>query len=355
MHAYRDAIRRSSGAFVIYPETGSDPELLRQYHEILPGLGAFALRPIASGPAAAPPRPTFIVESWTTRRPGLPARTLPVLAGGGLQERSPRQDTAKVSGGFLPEQAAGGYPGAPGIRPHRRTVPLDSGNPPVQPARRRAQGQRRPTLRGVGSGTGGTLRPDLERTSLWRVTGYPQLLTRERMLNSDIPIPAAPLFLPPGGAADERTEWSAGSRSGWSISSQKRLPPSSGRVCSPPGSCRTGARFGSTRASSRGCSGSTPPWWACSSRPSTTRCGPRRFAGRWTLAWRQPPSRCWCTGKAPAWLVVVGTQAASQAVYPSPQGIREKGHGVPQTDPGAITASPGSLHAPARAPGDSSG
>src|SRR5690606_21025688 len=29
----------------------SDPELLRQYHEILPGLGAFTLRPSAAGPA----------------------------------------------------------------------------------------------------------------------------------------------------------------------------------------------------------------------------------------------------------------------------------------------------------------
>lgn len=43
MHAYRDAIRRSSGAFVVYP--GSEMELRRRYHEILPGLGAFALVP----------------------------------------------------------------------------------------------------------------------------------------------------------------------------------------------------------------------------------------------------------------------------------------------------------------------
>lgn len=43
MHAYRDAIRRSSGAYVVYP--GDERAEYRQYHELLPGLGAFPLRP----------------------------------------------------------------------------------------------------------------------------------------------------------------------------------------------------------------------------------------------------------------------------------------------------------------------
>ena len=50
MHAYRDAIRRSAGAYVLYP--GTELELLQEYHELLPGLGAFALRPTEVGPAA---------------------------------------------------------------------------------------------------------------------------------------------------------------------------------------------------------------------------------------------------------------------------------------------------------------
>lgn len=49
MHAYRDAIRRSAGAYVLYP---GDKRLGReQYHELLPGLGAFALRPTDGGQA----------------------------------------------------------------------------------------------------------------------------------------------------------------------------------------------------------------------------------------------------------------------------------------------------------------
>ncbi len=48
MHAYKDAIQRSVGAYVVYP--GVDQERpFREYHEMLPGLGAFALRPTESG------------------------------------------------------------------------------------------------------------------------------------------------------------------------------------------------------------------------------------------------------------------------------------------------------------------
>ncbi len=44
MHAYRDAIRRTAGAYVLYP--GDDqPKTKKGFHEIIPGLGAFAIRP----------------------------------------------------------------------------------------------------------------------------------------------------------------------------------------------------------------------------------------------------------------------------------------------------------------------
>ncbi len=44
MHAYRDAIRRSYGAYVVYPGRGSQ-ETFPCFHELLPGLGAFPLVP----------------------------------------------------------------------------------------------------------------------------------------------------------------------------------------------------------------------------------------------------------------------------------------------------------------------
>jgi predicted component of viral defense system (DUF524 family) len=54
MHAYRDAVRRTSGAFVLYPGSDNQRKPLRQkYHELVPGLGAFSLRPTETGNAAS--------------------------------------------------------------------------------------------------------------------------------------------------------------------------------------------------------------------------------------------------------------------------------------------------------------
>jgi predicted component of viral defense system (DUF524 family) len=44
MHAYKDAIRRTGGAYVLYPGTEEHKEFVG-FHELIPGLGAFAIRP----------------------------------------------------------------------------------------------------------------------------------------------------------------------------------------------------------------------------------------------------------------------------------------------------------------------
>ena len=43
MHTYKDAIRRTAGAYVLYP--GTEKSEKKGFHEILPGLGAFAVSP----------------------------------------------------------------------------------------------------------------------------------------------------------------------------------------------------------------------------------------------------------------------------------------------------------------------
>ncbi|MTG98823.1 DUF2357 domain-containing protein [Myroides sp. BIT-d1] len=43
MHAYKDAIRRTGGAYILYP--GSNQKRFEGFHEILPGLGAFSICP----------------------------------------------------------------------------------------------------------------------------------------------------------------------------------------------------------------------------------------------------------------------------------------------------------------------
>tara|TARA_R100000935_G_scaffold58341_1_gene94976 strand:+ start:4274 stop:6529 length:2256 start_codon:yes stop_codon:yes gene_type:complete len=45
MHAYKDAIRRTGGAYILYPGKDEKPTNFQGFHEILPGLGAFSIRP----------------------------------------------------------------------------------------------------------------------------------------------------------------------------------------------------------------------------------------------------------------------------------------------------------------------
>lgn len=45
MHAYKDAIRRSGGAYILYPGNADLDAKYLGFHEIIPGVGAFALRP----------------------------------------------------------------------------------------------------------------------------------------------------------------------------------------------------------------------------------------------------------------------------------------------------------------------
>lgn len=52
MHAYKDAIRRSGGAYILYPGTSNEDPPFRGFHEIIPGVGAFAVRPSNEGEAS---------------------------------------------------------------------------------------------------------------------------------------------------------------------------------------------------------------------------------------------------------------------------------------------------------------
>jgi predicted component of viral defense system (DUF524 family) len=45
MHAYKDAIRRTGGAYILYPGQSPTQNKFKGFHEIIPGVGAFALKP----------------------------------------------------------------------------------------------------------------------------------------------------------------------------------------------------------------------------------------------------------------------------------------------------------------------
>lgn len=63
MHAYRDAVRRTAGAYVLYPGNPGAGDRFDQFHEVLPGLGAFAIRPDQQGkPLGITALATFLDE-----------------------------------------------------------------------------------------------------------------------------------------------------------------------------------------------------------------------------------------------------------------------------------------------------
>jgi hypothetical protein len=49
MHVYLGAIRRTVGSYVLFPGAGKANDPYRAYTELLPGLGAFSLRPVVGG------------------------------------------------------------------------------------------------------------------------------------------------------------------------------------------------------------------------------------------------------------------------------------------------------------------
>jgi hypothetical protein len=61
MHAYRDSIRRSAGAYVLYPGFQSQAPFV-EHHEVLPGLGSFVLRPAGDATVGAEHLEAFLAD-----------------------------------------------------------------------------------------------------------------------------------------------------------------------------------------------------------------------------------------------------------------------------------------------------
>ena len=83
MHAYKDAIRRTGGAYVLYP--GDDmPAIMKGFHEIIPGLGAFCIRPSKTDDGSSELK-SFIIEvtqhllNRATQRERLTYQTFDIL------------------------------------------------------------------------------------------------------------------------------------------------------------------------------------------------------------------------------------------------------------------------------------
>ena len=105
MHAYKDAIRRTSGAYILYP--GDKDNELRGFHEILPGLGAFNIRPARYDEDARELK-RFIVEVVNHLIDRNSRREKMSLAGHQIQEVNPSPFTGSFpevyqTGGLFPD------------------------------------------------------------------------------------------------------------------------------------------------------------------------------------------------------------------------------------------------------------
>ncbi len=192
MHAYRDAIKRSAGAYVLYP--GSEPRRFKEYHELLPGLGAFGFRPTDSGtPFGADALDRFLNDvlehvaaqitqhergRYWSRRVYEPAAPTAVRVPAATFLRRPPADTRVLLG----------Y-----VRGPRHLEWIH---------RTRLYNLRATGARGRVGLTGPELGADLlilygramERVEFWRVRGAPELHTKEEMDRTGYPRPSGKAY-----------------------------------------------------------------------------------------------------------------------------------------------------------------
>lgn len=192
MHAYRDAIRRSSGAYVIYP--GDQEQVIYRYHEILPGLGAFALRPhrdgYAQGMAAIQRFVSAVLDHvatqfsqherhryWERAIFSEEAQSRRMLRAVSFLKRPPA-DTRMLLGYVRDEEhyrwirRTGLY----NMRADDRTGSVGLGSEQLAAEIVVLYG------------------PSLRHASLWRVVGDPRVLTAQRMLELDYPNPRSAAY-----------------------------------------------------------------------------------------------------------------------------------------------------------------
>lgn len=192
MHAYRDAIRRSSGAYVIYP--GTERRLRQRYHEVLPGLGAFALVPSEQAEAEGLNEIRQFIDDvldhtalqitgherhrywervvYRKRKPSAPvADSVPFL-------RRPPADTFVLLGYVRSAQQYGWIrrEGLYNVRADQRT-----GSVGIQSDE-------------LGSEFVLLYGPSLNEAELWMVTDDPRILTRQRLLATGYASPGGNLY-----------------------------------------------------------------------------------------------------------------------------------------------------------------
>jgi len=192
MHAYKDSIRHSGGAFVVFPGSsdGQEPDLRTEHDELLPGVGAFRLVPNESGPP----------QGWEAIRLHL-NKVLEHYASTATQDRRSRYWTDQAYRGLPPAQTGQGF----GYSRPPADVPVLIGYVRQKQSawieRTSYYNLRAGTRRGAVSLDGPEL--SCELVLLWgptfgprirRIIGGPEVFTRKRMLDTGYPDPQEAYF-----------------------------------------------------------------------------------------------------------------------------------------------------------------
>lgn len=114
MHAYNDAIRRTYGSYIIYPGDDSAAKLMPEYHEILPGLGAFALRPVDGGSIGIENIEKFIADVRDVMIRRMTQRERAAIHRGEIYREAPLSPSSRSTAErALPDYAKGVFPPIP--------------------------------------------------------------------------------------------------------------------------------------------------------------------------------------------------------------------------------------------------
>lgn len=107
MHAYKDAIKRTGGAYILYP--GTENYVISGFHEIIPGLGAFAIAP-GKGEKGLSEFTSFIDDvirnflDRTSQRETLAYHTYSTLQKESLNLNEPLPEPYGANRGLLPDE-----------------------------------------------------------------------------------------------------------------------------------------------------------------------------------------------------------------------------------------------------------
>ena len=197
MHAYRDAIRQSAGAYVLFP--GDSNETLNEYQELLPGLGAFRLRPAESGGSTGAHALSEFLED-----------VLRHVAAQTTQHERTRYWSAKAHGLEAPVQGNLAKPPA--------DTPVVLGLAKTPAHRRWTEQTQRYCVRADVHRTGGVgldsgifgaeylALYDLDgRTTLWRLSGRVEFLTASELVGRGYPGPGGTKYI--ALVLERRVDW----------------------------------------------------------------------------------------------------------------------------------------------------